>query len=117
MLLNVDSDALYLSKSDARSHACGHPLMGWSPNDGDLIRLNGSFYTSCTILHFVVASTAEAELRALLLNCKEGIIFHLTLEELGHPQPKTHVHCNNAMAVGIANNTVKHQCSRSMEMQ
>jgi hypothetical protein len=36
---------------------------------------------------------------------------------MGHPQPKTPVHCNNATAVGIANNTVKRQCSRSMEMR
>jgi hypothetical protein len=39
----------------------------------------------------------------------------LTLEELGHPQPKTPVHCDNATAVGITNNTVKRQRSRSME--
>jgi hypothetical protein len=45
------------------------------------------------------------------------MIFWLTFEELGHLQPKTHVHCNNATAVGIANNLVKRQCSRSMEMR
>jgi hypothetical protein len=33
----------------------------------------------------------------------------MTLEELGHPQPKTQVQCDNATAVGIANNTVKRQ--------
>jgi hypothetical protein len=44
------------------------------------------------------------------------MIFCLTLEELGHPQPKTHVHYNNAMGVSITNNTVKRQRSRSMEM-
>jgi hypothetical protein len=31
---------------------------------------------------------AEAELGALFLNGKEGMIFHLTVEELGHPQQK-----------------------------
>jgi hypothetical protein len=36
---------------------------------------------------------------------------------LGHPQPRTPVHCDNATAVGIANNTVKRQRSRSMEMR
>jgi hypothetical protein len=44
------------------------------------------------------------------------MIFQLTLEELGHPLPKKHVHCNNTTAVGIANNTVKRQRSSSMEM-
>jgi hypothetical protein len=41
----------------------------------------------------------------------------MTLEELGHPQPKTMVHCNNAITIGIASNTVKSQHSRSMEMR
>jgi len=57
----------------------------------------------------------EAELGALFLNYKEGMIFCLTLEELDHPQQKTPIHCNNATAVGIANNTVKRQRSHSME--
>ncbi len=71
----------------------------------------------CAILRFVVSSAAEAKLGALLLNCKEGMIFRLTFKELGHPQSKTPVHCNNTTAVGIANNTVKQQRSRLMEMQ
>jgi hypothetical protein len=44
---------------------------------------------------------SKAELGALFLNCKEGMIFRLALEELGHPQPKTPIHCNNATTVGI----------------
>jgi hypothetical protein len=41
----------------------------------------------------------------------------LTLEELGHPQPPTPIHIDNSTTVGIVNNTVKHQKSRSMEMR
>ncbi|KAL7460261.1 hypothetical protein ACHAXS_000723, partial [Conticribra weissflogii] len=40
-----------------------------------------------------------------------------TLEELGHPQPPTPIHCNNITAVGISNDTVKRQQSRAMEMR
>jgi hypothetical protein len=83
--------------------------MGWSPKNRDPIKLNGAFFTLCTILRFVVALAAKAELGTLFLNCKEGIIFLLTLEELGHPQPRTPVHCDNATTVSIANNTVKWQ--------
>ena len=36
---------------------------------------------------------------------------------MGLPQPNTPVHCNNATALGIANNTIKRQCWRSMEMR
>ncbi len=117
MVLNIPSDAPYLSETKAHSRACSHFFMGWSPKNGDPIKLNGEFFTLCTVLHFVVALAAEAELDALFLNCKEGIIFQLTLEELGHPQPQTPVHCNNATTVGIANNTVKRQQLQSMEMR
>ena len=75
MILNVHSDASYLSETKAHSRVCGHFLMGWPPKDRDLIKLNGGFFTLCIILHFVVALAAEAELGALFLNCKEGIIF------------------------------------------
>ncbi len=64
-----------------------------------------------------MASTAKAELGALYLNCQERIIFKLTLEHLGHPQPKIPVYCNNATAVGIANNTIKRQRLQAMEMR
>jgi hypothetical protein len=77
------------------------------PKDNKPIKLNGAFHTLCSILRFVVASGAEAKLGTLYLNCQEEMIFQLTLEDLGHPQPKIPVHCDNATAVGIANNTIK----------
>jgi len=117
MVLNVHSDASYLSEMKAHSRTCGHFFMGWSPKDKYPIKLNGAFFTLYTILRFVVASAAKAKLGALFLNCKEGIIFQLTLEELGHLQPRTPVHCDNATTAGIANNTIKRQRSRSMEMR
>ncbi len=70
----------------------------------------------CSILKFVVASVAEAKLGTLFLNCQEGTIFRHTLVDLGHPQPKTPVHYDNATAVGIVNNTIKRQRLRAMEI-
>jgi hypothetical protein len=67
--MNVHSDASYLSESNARSQACGHFFMGWSPKDGDPIKLNGAFFTLCLILRFVVTLAAETKLGALFLNC------------------------------------------------
>ena len=75
MIMNVHFNASHLSESQARSRACGHFFMGWSPKDGDPMQLNGAFFTLCTILRFVVALATEAKLGALFLNCKEGIIF------------------------------------------
>jgi hypothetical protein len=59
MILNIHSDASYLSKLDACSRACGHFFMGWTPNNSNPIKLNGTFFTLCAILHFVVASAAK----------------------------------------------------------
>ncbi len=85
--------------------------MGWMPTDGAPIQLSGAFHVSTTILKFVVASAAEAEQGTLYHNCQAGIIFWLTLTNMGHLQPKTPVHCNNATAAGIAHNTIKRQRS------
>ncbi len=117
MIMNIHSDVSYLSESKACSRACGHFFMGWKPVDGKPIKLNGTFYTNSVILKFVVASAAEAELGALFHNCQDGIVFRQTLANLGHRQPKMPVHCNNATAVGIGNNTIKRQQLHSMEMQ
>jgi hypothetical protein len=87
------------------------------PKDGNPIWLNRAFHVSTTIMRFVVASAAKAELSALYHNCRMGIIFQLTLAKMGHPQPRTPVHCNNAKEVAIANNTIKWQWSITMEIR
>ena len=117
MVLNVHFDASYISAKNAKSRAAGHFFLSWEPDDKKTIRINGPILTLCTILKFVAASAAEAELGAIFLNIKEAKIIRLTLEELGHPQPPTPMHCDNATAAGIANNTVKRKRSLSMEMR
>ncbi len=109
MVLNIQSDASYLTEAKARSRLCRHFFMGWVPRNGEPIKLNGAFHVSANIMGFVVASAAEAELRALYHNCQTAIVFHDILNDMGHPQLKTPVHCDNATAVGIANNTLKRQ--------
>ena len=117
MVMNIHLDGSYLSEPKACSRACGHFFMGSVPKDGKPIKLNSAFHTLCSILQCVVASAAEAELGALFMNCQEGMIFKATLEDLGHPQPKIPVHCNNATAFSITNNTIKCQRLCAMEMK
>jgi hypothetical protein len=69
MIMNIHSDASYLSETKARSRACGHFFMGWMPKNGEPIQLNGAFHVNTTILRFAVASAAEAKLGALFHNC------------------------------------------------
>ena len=116
MVLNIHSDAFYLSEKNARIRVAGNFFLGRMSDPSKPIVLNGTIYIMCGILKFVVASAEEAELGALFLNCKEGRIMRLTLQEMGHPQPATPIHCDNMTATGISNDTIKKQCCRSMEM-
>ncbi len=72
MIMNIHSDASYLSETGARSRACRHFFLGWMPKNGEPIKNNGAFYVNATIMKFVVASAAEAKLGALFHNCQKG---------------------------------------------
>ena len=79
------------------------------PKDGQVIQINGLIQIHTSICKFVVTLAGEAELGALFYNIQEGTFLHLALEQLGHKQPPTPVHCDNATAIGIANDSVKKQ--------
>ena len=106
-----------MNEPGAKSTAGGHHFMSSAPKNGHAIKLNGAICSSCTVLKLVAASAAEAEIGALFLNAQEAKITRLVLEEMGHPQPPTPVHCDDATATGMANGTVKRQHSRAMEMR
>ena len=65
MIMNIQSDASYLSEPDAQSRTCGYFFMGSMPKIGQPITLNGAFHVNTQIMKFAVASAAEAELGAL----------------------------------------------------
>jgi hypothetical protein len=109
MILNVHSDASYLSAPKSCSRAGGYFFLGSLPRDGVPIKLNGAIHVTCTILKLVAASTAEAELGALFLNAQEAKVFRLILAKLGHPQPPIPIHIDNTTTVRIVNNTIKRQ--------
>ena len=117
MILNIHSGTSYLTEANAHNQACGIFFIGWRLDPTKPITVNGAFFTLRALLRFVVTSAAEAKLRALFLNCKQATIFRLTLKVMGHPQPLTPIHCNNSTAIGIMNNTIKHQQSRLMEIR
>jgi hypothetical protein len=62
MILNIHSNASYLSEAQAQSRPCGHFFMGWMPKNGEPVCLNGTCHVSLTILRFVIVSAAEAKL-------------------------------------------------------
>ena len=109
MILNVHSDASYLSAAKGRSRAGGCFFLGSLPTDGKPIQLNGNIMITCKILKLVASSAAEAELGALFVNTNEAKTLRLTLHELGHPQPQTPIHVDNTTVIGITNNTIRRQ--------
>jgi hypothetical protein len=111
MILNVHSDAFYLSAPKSRSRAGNYFFLGSIPQDGNPIKLNGAIHITCSILKLVAASAAEAELGALFLNAQEAKVFRLVLAKFGHPQPPTPIHIDNTNTVGIVDNTIKRQQS------
>ena len=55
MVLNIHSDASYLTASRGRSRACGYFFLGSVPRNGENIKLNGNIAITCTILKLVDA--------------------------------------------------------------
>ena len=82
MILNVHSDASYLSALKARSRAGGYFFLGSIPRDAEPIIINGAIHITCTILKLVAASATEAELGALFLNFGLVYISNLTMANL-----------------------------------
>jgi hypothetical protein len=86
------------------------------------IHSDASFEPSCRILLprlniYSNQPITKPNLAPSSSTAAEGKIIRLILEELGHPQPATPVHCDYATAAGIANNSIKKQRSRAMEMR
>jgi hypothetical protein len=107
MVLNVHSNASYLSAANACSQVVGYFFLGSIARDNSPSQINGAVHVTCTILKLVAASATEAELGALFLNTQEAKVIRLVLDELGHPQPPTSIHIDNTKTVGIVNNTIK----------
>jgi hypothetical protein len=102
MILKVHSDASYNSEPQARSRLGGHFYLGKNNNDHDSDQ--GAILATTAIMQAVLSSASEAELR-------------VTLEEMGYPQPATPVQTDNSTACGIANDNIKQQRSRAIDMR
>jgi hypothetical protein len=114
MKLHIHSDAGYLNETKARSRAGGHFYLG---NTNDDTFRNGAILNPTGILRHVASSASEAEYGALFVNSKEGTILRQTLHNLGHPQSTTPIRTDNSTADGIANDTIKQQRSRAIDMR
>lgn len=114
MILQIHSDASYLSETSARSRAGGICFLS---DDSDNPPLNGAIHAHSSILKTVVSSAAEAEVAALFYNAQDACTLRQTLLELGHDQPPTPLQTDNKCAEGIMNRTVKQKRSKAMDMK
>jgi hypothetical protein len=64
-----------------------------------------------------MASAAEAEVAALLMNARGAVPMRQGLIELGHQQPGTPMKTDNRTATGIINNTIKQKRSKAINMR
>ena len=95
MKLAIHNNASYLSKPKARSQAGGHMFMAGTE---EIPINNRAVLNILQIIKTVMSSAAEAELSVLFINAKMAVSMQCTLEELGHPQPRTPIQSNNSMA-------------------
>jgi hypothetical protein len=114
MILNIHSDASYLSVSNARSRLGGLFFLGNKSPEHET--LNGSILNVAAIIKNVVASAAESEIGACFHNAQSGAPLRVTLTELGHTQPPAPLRMDNSTAYVIVNETIKQKRSKAMDM-
>ena len=116
MILHTHSDASYLTEPQARSRVGGYHYFGNKlgkpdpPNQAPVLPITA-------VMKNVVSSAAEAEIGGTYKNCKEAVILRNTAADLGHPQTTTPVQVDNSTADNFANNKLKQQRSRAIDMR
>ena len=114
MILALHSDASYLSDPNSKSRAAGHFYLT-RKNDKD--HNNGAILTLSKIIKHIMTSALEAEIATLFYNCKAAIPLRITLEEMGHPQPKTPAITDNTTAQGLLTKTMIPKRAKSYDMR
>ena len=114
MQLSIHSDASYLSRPHSRSVAGAVFYLSSPPLSA---ARNGPCLALSSIIPVVVSSVAEAEYAALFYAAREGVMLRNILHSLGYPQSSTLLYCDNACAVGIANDTITPRRTKSIDMQ
>ena len=92
MILADHSDVEYLNVTKARSRAGAHIMIS---EDIPVPTYNGPILTIAQIIRNVMSSAAEAELAGLFICAKKMVSLRKSLTEMGWPQPKSPIQCEN----------------------
>ena len=114
MVINVHSDASYLTEIKAQSRAGGHFFL--SDNSKDPTD-NRAVLNVAQIIKNVMSSAEQAELGALFINSRQAIPARKTIEELGHQQPSTPIQTNNTTALGFVSKNLQPKVTKSVDMR
>ena len=114
MVLYIQSDASYLSRSQGRSVAGGICYFG---NREEAEVVNGAVQVMSAIIPTVVSSVAEAEYAACFMNAQNGYWLRTIAASLGYAQGPTTIICDNACAVGLATDTIKIKRTKAIDMR
>ncbi len=114
MKLTIHSDAFYLSEPKACSRAGGHMFMAGSE---EIPINNGAVLNISQIIKAVMPLAAEAKLGALFINAKTTVSMQQTLEEMGHPQPRTPVQTDNSTTHALLTNRILSKALKAMDMR
>ena len=103
MVPSGHSNAAYLNIRKDRSQAGAHIMIS---ENVPVPNINGPVLTISQIIKFAMSSAAESELAGIFICAKEMVPLFQTLMEMGWPQPKTPIQCNNSTAIGVAIETI-----------
>jgi hypothetical protein len=101
MILNIHSDASYISVSNTRSRLGGLFFLGNKAPEQETI--SGSILNVAAVIKNVVASAAESEVGACFHNAQSGAPLRVTLTKLGHTQPPKPLRTDNSTTYGVIN--------------
>ena len=114
MVLSAHSDAAYLNASKARSRAGAHIMLS---ENVSVPKYNGPVLTIAQIIKCVISSAAESELAGLYICANEMVPLRQSLLEMGWPQPRSPIKCDNSTAIGVSNETIIPCKTKSMDIQ
>ena len=114
MMSVLHSDASYLSDPESKSRVAGYFFLGKQNNESFN---DGAIMTLSKIVKHVISSASEAETATIFYNCKESLPLRVSLEEMGHEQPKTSVTTDNTIPYGLIKKTMIPKRAKSYNMR
>jgi len=115
MVLEVQSDASFHSRSRGRSVAGGLAYLGSGGPPAGFT--NGAIFAHCSVLDVVAASAAEAEYGGTFTIGQRAEWQRTILKAIDHPQEATVMYTDNDCAQGLANDSIKIRKAKSIDLR